>query len=207
MAKVVRREAKALQERSQLTRAALLEGAGAVFATTSFAAARLQDIADAAGVSQGSLYFHFGNKVDIAAAVLELQQERMTGVLTEVMSGTGSGLVKLLAVTEGLAELVASDTIVQAGIRLSQQPGTGLDPVSGAPYFEWIRIARALIGEGVGDGSIDPNTDVDGAAALVNSIFVGAQVISGLRDSWQSLPQQMRQMQPHISALLSSARR
>ena len=186
-----------------MTRAALLEGAGQVFAKMSYATARLQDIADASGTSQGSLYFHLGNKADIAALVLALQQERMTETLTR-LTPAASGLEKLLSASESLAKLISSDVVVQAGIKLSQQPGTGLEDSARAPYFEWIEISATLIRQGIEDGSIDPNVNAETAAEFVNNLFVGAQVLAELRDSWQSLPEQIQRMRPHIVGALAS---
>jgi AcrR family transcriptional regulator len=202
MATEGRRAARVVQQRSISTRAALLEGAARVFSRMPYAEARLRDVSDEAGVSQGSLYFHFGNKADIADAVLQLQQERMTSALTEVRARTARGLDSLLALTDALAEMIASDVVVQAGIKLGMQPGTGLEPEAKGPYFEWIDIAATLIRQGVEDGSVNPAVDVNSAAEYLNVVFVGAQVLSELQDSWQSLPDRVRRMRPHIVGVL-----
>lgn len=59
------------------TQRLLLSAAGSIFSRMPYAEARLKDIADEADISPGSLYFHFGNKDDIAKAVISIQQERM----------------------------------------------------------------------------------------------------------------------------------
>jgi len=200
-----RRTARAVQQRSVATRAALLEGAGRTFSRLPYSEARLKDIADESSISQGSLYFHFGNKSDVAEAILQLQQERMTSVLSNVAAGSGTGLAKLLALVEGLADLIASDQIVQAGIRLSTQIGTGLSEQAREPYLEWIRIAESLIVHGVEDGSLEPTTDITGAAEYVNYLFVGAQVLSEIDSNWSSFPDRAKKMRPYIVASLGSA--
>lgn len=197
-----RRVARVVQERSISTRAALLEGAARVFSRMPYAEARLKDVSDEAGVSQGSLYFHFGNKSDIAGEVLRVQQERMTSALTEVRGRAEKGLDALLALIDALAAMVASDVVVQAGIKLGMQPGTGLESEAKGPYFEWIEIAATLIRQGAEDGSVSPAVDVNSAAEYLNVVFVGAQVLSELQDSWQSFPDRVRRMKPHILAVL-----
>jgi AcrR family transcriptional regulator len=202
MASGGRRVARVVQERSISTRAALLEGAARVFSRMPYAEARLKDVSDEAGVSQGSLYFHFGNKADIAGAVLQVQQERMTSVLAQVQGRTVKGVDALLALMDALAEMIASDVVVQAGIKLGMQPGTGLESEAKGPYFEWIEIAATLIRQGVEDGSVSQAVDVTSAAEYVNVVFVGAQVLSELQDSWQSFPDRIRRMRPHIVGVL-----
>jgi AcrR family transcriptional regulator len=193
---------RAKQQRSVETREALLLAAGKVFSRQPYAEARLKDISEEASISQGSLYFHFGNKEDIASAVLEGQQELMTEVLARVLNSPASGLAKILELSDGLAALISSDPIVQGGVMLSTQLRTGLEDLAHEPYFEWVRIASSLIRQGIEDGSIHPEHDVVNAAEFVNQIFVGVQVLSGLADSWASMPNRMKAAMPHIVTVL-----
>ncbi|RGE19219.1 TetR family transcriptional regulator, partial [Leucobacter sp. wl10] len=62
-------ETRKRQQRGVDTQIALLEAAGRVFSRMEYDKAKLKDISDDAGISLGSLYFHFGNKDDVAAAV------------------------------------------------------------------------------------------------------------------------------------------
>lgn len=187
------------------TQHALLIAAGQVFSRLAYSQARLKDIAEAADISQGALYFHFGNKDDVAQAVLDVQQKRMRGVLDEVATHRASALDRMLALFDGLGELVASDELVQAGIRLSMQPGTGLDARAAAPYQEWVAVAEEIIVDGIQDGSMSPNLDVSALAELVNEIFVGAQTLAGIEDHWNSLPQRVASARNHIKILLTQS--
>lgn len=187
------------------TQRALLVAAGAVFSRVAYAEARLKDIADEAGISQGALYFHFGNKDDVARAVLEAQQERMGDVLTRAYTTASTGLARVLAIFEGLAELVASDELVQAGIRLSMQPSTGLELDTAAPYEEWVDMTEKMVLQGMEDGSIDRHLNARETAELLNEIFVGSQTLAGLRDKWASLPRRIAAVRPQILLLLTGA--
>jgi AcrR family transcriptional regulator len=185
------------------TQRTLLAAAATVFSRVAYAEARLRDIADEAGISQGSLYFHFGNKDDVASAILAEQQERMTAVLSHVLGRPGSALDKILELFERLADLVANDVIVQAGIRLSMQPATGFENDSSAPYVEWIGLTSTILKEGVLDGSMAPDLDTRASADLLNQIFVGAQTLSGLEDRWASLPRRVASARAGIRLLLT----
>lgn len=192
------------QQRSIDTRDAILVGAARVFARVTYAEARYRDVAEESGASEGSLYFHYRSKVDLAKAVLSAQQERMTTVLVRTEAEPGTGLTILLRLMHNLGELIASDEIVQAGIRLAGQPSSEVNTEASEPYVEWIRIARSLIERGVTDGSIRSDTDIDLYAELFNTIFVGSQVMSGLEDQWVSLPQRIARLTPALEAALSA---
>lgn len=192
------------QQRSIETRDALLGGAARVFARVTYAEARYRDVAEESGVSEGSLYFHFRSKADLAKAVLNAQQERMTGVLVRTEAEAGTGLAILLRLMANLGDLIASDEIVQAGIRLAGQPSSEVNTEASEPYVEWIRIARSLMQRGVVDGSIRSDVDVDLYAELFNTTFVGSQVLSGMEDQWVSLPQRIARLAPVLEATLSA---
>lgn len=192
------------QQRSIDTRDAILMGAARVFARVTYAEARYRDVAEESGASEGSLYFHFRGKADLAKAVLGEQQDRMTAVLVRTEAEAGTGLSILLRLMRNLGELIARDEVVQAGIRLAGQPSSEVNIEASEPYMEWVRIARSLIERGVADGSIRDDADIDLYAELFNTVFVGSQVMSGLEDQWVSLPQRITRLTPALEAALSA---
>jgi AcrR family transcriptional regulator len=61
----------ALTPRGQATRDKLVEAARLVFAERGFAATRMGDLADAAGVAHGTVYTYFDTKEDVLLAVMQ----------------------------------------------------------------------------------------------------------------------------------------
>ena len=61
---------KRTQEDAELTRQSLLDAAIKVFGQQGYAAARLEDIAQAAGVTRGAVYHHFGGKAELFAEII-----------------------------------------------------------------------------------------------------------------------------------------
>jgi TetR/AcrR family transcriptional regulator, acrAB operon repressor len=59
------------KEDAELTRQALLEAAIKVFSKQGYSATRLEDIADAARVTRGAVYHHFGGKAELFAEMIE----------------------------------------------------------------------------------------------------------------------------------------
>ena len=186
------------QQRAIETRTVLLLAAARVFSRMPYAEAKLKDISAESGISEGSLYFHFGNKSAIAAAVIESQQERMVSALTRVLGSSEDGLSRMLRANEALAELIATDVVVQGGIRLEDQQSVELQDLVRDPYFEWIRVARDLVEQGIEDGSVRSDIDPDDAAQFLNALFIGVQVLSGLDSAWASMPRRMKRLEPHI---------
>lgn len=67
----------ASQDRGRKTQSQIIEGASAVFEEQEYSAASLEDIKEASGVSQGSMYFHFKSKEQIALAIIQEQHNRI----------------------------------------------------------------------------------------------------------------------------------
>ena len=59
------------KEEAAQTRQDLLAAALTVFSNKGYEAARLEDIAEMAGVTRGAIYFHFGNKAGLFMALVE----------------------------------------------------------------------------------------------------------------------------------------
>lgn len=63
--------ARKTKEEAELTRSSILDAAEAVFHAQGVAGTSLQEIADAAGVTRGAVYWHFKDKGDLFNAMLE----------------------------------------------------------------------------------------------------------------------------------------
>ena len=59
------------KEEAEQTRQDLLDAALTIFSKKGYSATRLEDIANAAGVTRGAIYHHFGSKSDLFLALME----------------------------------------------------------------------------------------------------------------------------------------
>lgn len=82
------------QARAQETTRAILEAAARVFATRGYAAGTTNRIAEAAGVSVGSLYEYFPNKDAILVALMERHIVEGESVMRELMARTRPGKLR-----------------------------------------------------------------------------------------------------------------
>jgi AcrR family transcriptional regulator len=82
-----RHERRTQAERTEATRAALIEAARALFAERGYVDVGTEEIVRRAGVTRGALYHHFGGKEDLFRAVYEAVEEEVTLRIAEGMSG------------------------------------------------------------------------------------------------------------------------
>jgi AcrR family transcriptional regulator len=93
------------QAQKDQTRRQLIEVAFGQFARQGLAAARTSDIADAAGVSHGTVFAHFATRDDLLIAVIEEFGDRVTGRIHELAGSGGSVREVLQAHLNGLMEV------------------------------------------------------------------------------------------------------
>lgn len=94
--------------KSERTRERILDAAAACFRERGFAATRLSDIADRAGLQAPSLYYHFSSKEELIEVVLALGVERTHEHVRACVDAVPAGdpLGRLRAAIEGHVEMV-----------------------------------------------------------------------------------------------------
>jgi AcrR family transcriptional regulator len=74
------------ERRREHTRGLLRKSAEEVFARKGFEVAALEDIAEAAGFSRGTIYSHFGNKAELFLAVIDEQRQQFLDGFADVIA-------------------------------------------------------------------------------------------------------------------------
>jgi len=92
---------KAKQERAQATIEAVLEAAAQILTVEGYEGATTNRIAEAAGVSIGSIYQYFPNKESIVAELIERTLGQVMSVFVERLAQVGN-----LALKEGVRQLI-----------------------------------------------------------------------------------------------------
>lgn len=73
----------------------ILENALTVFAENGYADTSMQDIADAAGISRGPLYYYYSNKADLFNSVFTQTTNQMEETITQIFSAPDSFFEKV----------------------------------------------------------------------------------------------------------------
>lgn len=93
------------QARTEATRKKLLTAAERIFARTGYEAARLEDIAAAAGYTRGAFYANFDSKEDIFFALLEAWINEKILSLTSLLTQLGSREARVSALRQHYLEM------------------------------------------------------------------------------------------------------
>ena len=91
-----------MQQRSEETRARILQVAQQLFASTGYDATGVAEICKTAGVSKGAFYHHFPSKQTVFMALLENWLVMLDAQMASLLAGSGSvadGLVRTAGVT------------------------------------------------------------------------------------------------------------
>jgi TetR/AcrR family transcriptional regulator len=151
------------------TRAEIMAAAERHFAEVGFEAARLEDIAADVGIRRAAIFYHFGDKQELYAAVLaEIFQGGMTylpasGSVIERLEGSLTGWIDYVAHRPTVARLILREAA-------SARPGVvSAFTRAGAAPVKWF---RAVIDEGVKSGELKPLTDPHRFISLMGATTV-----------------------------------
>lgn len=98
--------ARKTKEEAQATRSAILDAAENLFHTRGVSATSLQDIAGAAGVTRGAIYWHFQDKADLFNAMMDNVCTPLSQAIDDTL--TGQQTSPAAAITAKMALLLAS---------------------------------------------------------------------------------------------------
>jgi TetR/AcrR family acrAB operon transcriptional repressor len=107
------------KEEAALTHRSLLKAALAVFGERGYSAATLQDVAARAGVTRGAIYWHFGSKAELYAALIEEYSTRGAEITQGAIAEGGTYSDVLRRVFVRLLIAVEEDADLRAAMELS----------------------------------------------------------------------------------------
>jgi len=128
----------------------ILDAASAVFAEEGFAGARVDEIAQRAGVNKAMLYYHVGNKQDLYTAVLNRNFDRMDEALVDAMKMDESAPDRLRVITAGVTQaLKAIPDHPRIVLREFASGGSNLQPEVLERMVNILGMVRHLLADGV----------------------------------------------------------
>ncbi len=195
------------QQRSEMTRAQLLEAAEVCFSASGYDGASIADICQRAGVSKGAFYHHFPTK---QALFLELLSRWLEGLDTQIAQARqdASDVLAALQAIAGMVRRVFAAGSGRLPIFLVFWMQAARDPqawtVTIGHYRHYHALFTEMIAEGIAEGSIAPTVDARAAAQSLVSLGVGL-ILQGLLDpqgaDWGQVAEQS------IQVLLDGLRR
>ncbi len=182
-----------VQERSQLTRTAIIKGAAEVFVERGYASASLDLIVDRAAVTRGGMYFHFKSKEKLANAVIQEQHRIARAYAEKALTSASSGFEAMILMSAGLARQLTSEVVVRAGIRLTTD-GSAKELSTIEPYTDWMRTFENLTRLAIEQGDFQPTVDPLKVARFVVPAYTGVQLVSEAMNHREDLFERVREM-------------
>lgn len=146
------------------TRASLIAAAREAFGTAGYAAASMDDLTAAAGLTRGALYHHFGDKKGLFAAVIDQIDAEMTVRLRAVSDRAEDRWTGFRDECAAYLAMALEPEIQR--IMLRDGPAVLGDPWSWPIQNDCIRMMTRGLDELVGDGVLAP-LDPEAVARLI----------------------------------------
>lgn len=149
--------------RRAVGRDGVLDIAARLFREQGYGSVSLRKIAEAAGIKAGSIYYHFGSKDEIVAAVLDagiqVVHESMREAVTALPSDTDGETILRTAIRAHLRALLDVSDYTSANVRIfGQVPQPVRDanlPTRRAYEAEWDRLLSRLQNDGALKHDVD----------------------------------------------------
>ena len=181
------------QPRALVTRDAILRGAAEIFGARGYGLASIADIAAAAGLTKGALYFHFASKDELAFAVIAEQHRRTMTASAAILAEGRPALETLIVLCRSLAHQLLEDPVVQAGIRLTTDVASTDHPVV-EPYEDWFSAIEELTRRAIAEGDVAESVDPAVFAHFLSPAFTGVQLVSATLTLRADLLRRVREM-------------
>jgi TetR/AcrR family acrAB operon transcriptional repressor len=176
------------KEEAAVTRVTLLKTALSVFSVKGYAAATLDDVAKAARVTRGAIYWHFKSKADLYNTLVEEFSARGAAVVQQAIAEGGTLLEILRRVFVRQCSLIEEDKEARAVMELALFK-TGLDADLQAGRKKQLEAGKSLLEgitaamqQGIGQGVL--RNDLD--AADMARAFVAFE--NGVIQLWLTMP-------------------
>jgi AcrR family transcriptional regulator len=184
------------------TRARLVRAARAAFAATGYAAASMDELTAAAGLTRGALYHNFGDKKGLLRAVIEELDAEMVGRAHAARDGAATPWEGFLAESVAYIELALEPEIQR--IMLLDGPAVLGDPSQWPGQTACLRATTETIRALVAAGTLRP-VDPEAAARLVNGAALDAALwIAASGDPRAVLPRAVEAFRLLASGLLAA---
>lgn len=171
----------------------ILNTAEDVFSERGFDEARMDDIAERAGLSKGAIYWYFKKKDDIIAALLDRVFRRSINSMRALATADSSALARLAAIGQQISRDYQAMTHLMPialefyAIALRQRK---VRKHLATMYSEIIAILTPLMEEGIRQGELNPALDPLQAATALVSMYEGLGLVWSISPkmvNWKTL--------------------
>lgn len=163
------------QQRSEETRARILDAAAAAFADSGFDATSVAQICRAAGVTKGAFYHHYDSKKDV---FLELLNRWLGGLdaqlesLRAAQASVPGGLLAMTAVVSDILNAAGGQLPIYLEFLNQAMRDEAVWQASIEPYHRYVLVLAMIVRQGIDEGSLR-DVEPDAAARLITALVMG----------------------------------
>ncbi|MFF3847828.1 ScbR family autoregulator-binding transcription factor [Streptomyces sp. NPDC002328] len=168
-----------MQARSEKTRRRLMQAGAHMFNQNGYSSATLGQIAQAAGMTKGALYFHFASKDGLADAVQQQGHDALRAFVRRQHHARTPPVQALIDLTHWLARTLCEDPVVRAAFRISRD-STRRRPPAADFRQAWTDEALRLIDRARATGDLrEHHTAAHGPGTLLSAALTGIGALCG----------------------------
>jgi|WetSurMetagenome_2_1015567.scaffolds.fasta_scaffold251014_1 TetR/AcrR family transcriptional regulator, acrAB operon repressor len=172
------------QEDAELTRQSLLDAALKVFSRQGYAETRLEDIADAAKVTRGAIYHHFGSKKELFQELVQVAAQNSSRAVQQAIQAGGTFLEIARRVLVYSVQLMEQDSQFRGVMALLMFNSGGSADLAAVREqrvtmgLEQVRQISGFFRMGLDQGAVRADLDPDVAATAFLSYQNGLVIMS-----------------------------
>lgn len=137
----------------------VVAAAAKVFRERGYHGATLEEIADEVGMLKGSLYNYISSKEELLFSVVRPPAEQLLEQARRLTSGTEPAPEKIVRLAR-MHACVLAEHFVYASVYVHEIAGLGRYPEWAKMDHEYVLLVRAILAEGVKDGTLRANLDL-----------------------------------------------
>ncbi len=176
----------------------ILEAAVKVFAREGFYNAKVSQIADAAGVADGTIYLYFKSKDDLLISLFEDRMERINARMRDAITSETTAIGKLERLVHTHLDFVQSNRPMAEVFTVElRQSAKFIKEYANPKFGDFLRIFAGVIAEGQASGELandlDPPLVARALFGAVDEIAL-AYLVGGTRKPHNDLAQAAKQI-------------
>jgi AcrR family transcriptional regulator len=174
----------------------LIRAAAELLHQDGYLASSMADIASAAGITKGGLYFHFKSKDEVCEAVQDAAIAMLRAYADQQSTWPLSAIQRLIDLTHTLMSWLDSEPVAGASLRMAREVGAN-NELFVAFSRAWYEHIRQGIRDAEANGELGDRVPVDVATLLVAVMSLGIEMLvatktmhadtdlsAGLADMW-----------------------
>lgn len=150
----------------------ILDAAERVFARRGFYNARVSEVAQAAGVADGTIYLYFRSKDDLLISLFESRMERVNKGLAGAIAGEKTAPKKLAAFVAAYFAMIHENPVVAEVLTIELRQSSKFMKAYPNPRFgDFLRLLAGIVAEGQDRGELENDVPAQFCARAIFGII------------------------------------